>query len=141
LRTQDEGILGNSIQKAVIFAVLAILLASPAIGRDFSVRRQVDGYSLDIAINRNPPIIGKNDVRIEIKDAAGKSVVNAAVTVNYSMPPMPGMPPMNYTVKAPSYGSGYGTTMDLIMTGPWNIAVKAILPGKQLRLTFPIDVR
>lgn len=31
------------------------------------------------------------------------------------------MAPMNYTVQAASKGDGYTMTMDLIMTGPWNI--------------------
>ena len=85
--------------------------------------------------------MGKNEIRIEINDVRGQFVTNNLVTVNYYMPPMPGMPPMNYTLKAVPYGSGYIATMDFIMTGPWNIVVKASTAGKQLRLTVPIDVR
>ena len=112
-----------------------------AFGRDYTIRRKIDGYTVDISINRNPPIIGKNDIRIEIKDPFGKDVINPPVTVNYFMPPMPGMPPMNYTVQASPGSSGYKATMDFIMTGPWNIVVKANTPGKPLRMTVPIDVR
>jgi hypothetical protein len=129
------------IHRALIVILLIMLSIPQAYGRDYSVRRKVDGYILDIAINRNPPILSKNEVRIEIRDPLGKHVVNAPVTVNYYMPPMPGMPPMNYTVKASPRGSGYAMTMDLIMTGPWNIVIRANVPGKELRLTFPIDVR
>jgi hypothetical protein len=129
------------IYRALIVIILIMVSIPQASGRDYSVRRKVDGYTLDIAINRNPPIMGKNDVHVEIKDPLGKNVLNAPVTVNYNMPPMPGMPPMNYTVKAFPRGSGYAMTMDLIMTGPWNIVIRANVPGKELRLTFPIDVR
>jgi hypothetical protein len=110
-------------------------------GSDYKVRRTVEGHTLDITLNQNPPILGKNNIRIEIKDARGQSVINNPVTVNYYMPPMPGMPPMNYTLKAGPQGSGYMATMDFIMTGPWNIVVKTTVTGKQLRLTIPIDVR
>ena len=110
-------------------------------GRDYMVRRKVDTYTVDLAINRNPPVTGKNDILIEIRDSLGKHVTNAPVSVNYYMPPMPGMPPMNYTLKATPNGSGYIATMDFIMTGPWNIVVKTTVAGKQLRLTVPIDVR
>jgi hypothetical protein len=110
-------------------------------GGDYKVRRAVEEYTLDITLKRNPPIMGKNDIRIEIKDARGQYIINAPVTVNYYMPPMPGMPLMNYTLKATSHGSGYMATMDFIMTGPWNIVVRANTTGKQLRLTVPIDVR
>ncbi len=123
------------------FVLLILVSAVPAYAKDFAVRRNIDGYTLDVAINQNPPILGKNDLRVEIKDSTGTYVVGAPVTVNYFMPPMPGMPPMNYTVKASSRGSGYGATMDLIMKGPWNIVVKATVGGKQLRMTVLIDVR
>jgi hypothetical protein len=101
----------------------------------------MEGYTLDIALNKNPPILGRNEIRIQITDARGQFVINAPVTINYYMPPMPNMPPMNYTLKAVPHGSGYVATMDFIMTGPWNIVVKTTVAGKQLRLTVPIDVR
>ncbi|MEW6668934.1 MAG: FixH family protein [Thermodesulfobacteriota bacterium] len=114
---------------------------SSAYGKDFVVRRNVEGYTLDVAMNRNPPILGKNDIRVEIKDSQGKSVVDAPVTINYFMPPMPGMAPMNYTVNAAPRDGGYGATMDLIMQGPWNIVIRAGVAGKRLRMAVLIDVR
>lgn len=134
-------ILTRSLQSASLLAILIMVLAPVAYGKEFAVRRTVDGYTLDVAINRNPPILGKNDIRVDIKDSVGKYVGDAVVTVNYFMPPMPGMPPMNYTMKASPRGSGYGATMDLIMKGPWNIIIRAGVAGKQLRMTVLIDVR
>ena len=110
-------------------------------GRDYMVRRKVDTYTVDLAINRNPPVTGKNDILIEIRDSLGKHVTNAPVSVNYYMPPMPGMPPMNYTINALPSGNGYKATMELIMTGPWNIIIKTAVAGKQLKVSTPIDVR
>jgi hypothetical protein len=65
---------------------------------DYRLRKSVEGLTLEIGINRNPPVRGKNDVRIEIRTPEGKPVSKAEVTVNYCMPPMPRMPPMNYAV-------------------------------------------
>jgi len=121
--------------------LLMLLFAGSAQGKELVVKRNVQGYSIDVTLKRNPPILGKNDVRVEIKDSQGKEVVEAAVAVNYFMPPMPGMAPMNYTIKAAQDGSGYGATMDLIMKGPWNIVIKADVAGKPLRMTVLIDVR
>jgi hypothetical protein len=101
----------------------------------------VDGYTVEMAINRNPPIVAKNELRVEIKDPQGKSMRDLTVMVNYYMPPMPGMAPMNYTVQATPKGDGYMVIMDLIMAGPWNIVVKTNVAGKRLLATFPIDVR
>lgn len=130
-----------SSQKLLALLPLILIFAAHAHAKDFTVRRNMDGYAVEVAINRNPPILGNNDLRVEIRDSVGKHVTDALVTVNYFMPPMPGMPPMNYTVKAPPRGSGYGITMDLIMKGPWNIVIKAGVKGKQIRLTVLIDVR
>jgi hypothetical protein len=127
--------------RVLIPVLLIIFAASAAQGREYTVRRRIDNYTVDVVINRNPPILGKNEIRIAIKDPSGKYVMNAGVSVNYYMPPMPGMPPMNYTLKAAPEGSGYGAVMDLIMTGPWNIAIRIVTEGKVLRLTIPIDAR
>ncbi|MFC1869045.1 FixH family protein [Thermodesulfobacteriota bacterium] len=121
--------------------LLIMVFVTLAYGRDFTVRRNLKGYTMAVTIKRNPPILGKNDVKVEIKDSLGKYVVDAPVTVNYFMPPMPGMPPMNYRVKASPGASEYSATMDLIMKGPWNIVIMAKVAGKRLRMTVLIDVR
>jgi len=116
-------------------------LGDPCEAADYRVRKNVEGLAFDIAINRNPPVLGDNEIRIEIRDAEGHAVLDAEVLVNYYMPPMPKMAPMNYTVPAPLKGKEYRAVMDLIMAGPWNIVIRAKTQGKLLRMTFPIDVR
>ena len=116
-------------------------LGDPCEAADYRVRKNVEGLAFDIAINRNPPVLGDNEIRIEIRDAEGNAVIDAEVLVNYYMPPMPRMAPMNYTVPAPLKGKEYRAIMDLIMAGPWNIVIRAKTQGKLLRMTFPIDVR
>ena len=116
-------------------------LGEPCEAADYRVRKNAEGLAFDIAINRNPPVLGDNEIRIEIKDLQGNPVLDAEVLVNYYMPPMPRMPPMNYTIPAPLKGKEYRATMDLIMTGPWNIITRARVQGKWVRVTFPIDVR
>jgi hypothetical protein len=128
-------------QKALTFILLIAISATIAYGRDYAVRRKIDGYTVDIAINQNPPIVGKNVLRVVIKDPLGQYIANAPVTVNYYMAPMPGMASMNYTVKALPRDDGYNATMDLIMTGPWNITIRTSVAEKTLRVTVPIDVR
>jgi len=118
-----------------------VVTASVSFARDFTARKKIDGYTVDVAINRNPPIVAKNELLVGIKDALGKPVSDLKVMVNYYMPPMPGMAPMNYTVRASPKGDGYLVIMDLIMTGPWNIVIKTNVAGKRLAATFPIDVR
>lgn len=124
---------------AAIAALLVHVL--PCSAADYRVRRQADGFTFDMAINRNPPALGRNEIRIEIRSPEGAAVVDAEVAVNYSMPPMPNMAPMNYTVPAPIVGQEYRAAMELIMTGPWNIVVRARVQGRWIKAAFPIDVR
>ena len=128
--------------KCQVLLLFFIMVFAPAVhAREFVVSKRIDGYTLDVALGQNPPTMGKNDVLIEIRDLQGKPVVDAPVTVNYFMPPMRDMPPMNYTVKTQTHGSGYRATMDFIMKGPWNIVVKANVGAKQFRLAIVVDVR
>jgi hypothetical protein len=124
-----------------VFFFLLLIHGESGEAGDYRVRKNVEGFTFDIAINRNPPVIGDNEIRIEIKDPEGKPVLDAEVMVNYYMPPMPKMAPMNYTIPAPLRGKEYRAVMDLIMTGPWNIITRAKIQGKWVRVAFPIDVR
>lgn len=76
-----------------------------------------------------------------IRDGCGSLVRGARVDVNYFMPPMPGMPPMNYTIPARQENDLYSATMDLIMSGPWNIIITVRKKANLNRIVFPIDVR
>ena len=127
--------------KALIVIFFLITSGDIAHARDFTARKKVEGHMINIAINRNPPIVAKNELRIDIVNPLGKPVKNENVTINYYMPPMPGMAPMNYTIRANPKGDGYAMTMDLIMTGPWIIVIKFPFQGKRLQMSFPIDVR
>jgi hypothetical protein len=121
--------------------LIMVTCGSPCTAGDYRVRKGDQGLTCDIAINRNPPVVGENEIRVEIKDPQGKPVLGAEVLVNYYMPPMPRMPPMNYTVPAPLKDGAYRAVMDLIMAGPWNIVIRAKSEEKRIRVVFPIDVR
>ncbi|MBW2479848.1 MAG: FixH family protein [Deltaproteobacteria bacterium] len=123
--------------------VLAVMFSSleSSQARDYRVRKKTGGLTFDVRINRNPPVLGDNEIRIAIKDAQGNPVKGLRVFVNYYMPPMPGMPPMNYNIPAKAENTEYRATMDLIMTGPWNIVLRLKYRGRMMKIVFPIDVR
>ncbi len=121
--------------------LLLLITGKPCWAGDYRVRKSDQGLTFDIAINRNPPVLGDNEIRIEIQDPQGNPVLGAEVLVNYYMPPMPRMPPMNYTVPAPFKAGSYRAVMDLIMAGPWNIVIRAKKEERGARVVFPIDVR
>ncbi|MEW6001672.1 MAG: FixH family protein, partial [Nitrospirota bacterium] len=90
-------------------------------------------------IDKNPPVVGDNNVEIEITDSAGRYIKDAKVMVNYSMPAMPGMPPMNYKTEAELKGEKYKARMNLSMAGSWNIAVRITREGKTATMRFNVD--
>ena len=118
-----------------------LFLSDMSFARDYRARKKTPNYSLEMSIDRNPPIVDKNRLTLEIRDNSGKEVADAKVLVNYYMPPMPGMPPMNYKTFAKLSGNSYIVIMDLIMSGPWNIIVKISRGGKTDTARFTIDVR
>lgn len=122
-------------------SLLFFVLVPYAHGRDFIVKRNIKGYKMTVTLSQNPPILGKNDIKIAIRDSNGEPVTDAIAMVNYFMPPMPGMPPMNYKIKAAPDDAEYAATMDLIMEGPWNITILAKVAGNRLKMTVLIDVR
>lgn len=117
-----------------------LLLTGIAYGKDYEIKKTVDGYEVVARIDKNPPSTGKNNITITITEA-GKPVTDAKVTVNYSMPAMPGMPPMDYKKEAMLKGKEYTATIEPPMSGPWNIAIKIKRGDKTSTMKFNVDVR
>jgi len=121
--------------------ILALLVVVPAAySKDLELTGKAGELEVHARIDRNPPILGQNHMEIEIKDPRGR-VTDANVMVNYYMPPMPRMAPMNYTTNAELKGEKYRATMDLIMAGPWIIRVMITRDGKRATAKFNIDAQ
>ncbi len=125
--------------------ILSIALAWPflllaALARDLEVAKKFGDYEIVMKIDRNPPVKGDNNLEILIMDASGSSVSDAKVLVNYYMPPMPRMAPMNYKKQAKPKKEKYCLKMNLIMEGPWIIVMKIAVGDKNLTAKFNIDV-
>jgi hypothetical protein len=109
--------------------------------KGYELKRKAGGYETEVKIDKYPPVLGDNKIEIEIKDNEGNRVTDAKVLVNYYMPPMPRMAPMNYIIDAKLNGEKYKATMNFIMTGPWVIAIKINHAGKMSTAKFNVDAR
>src|SRR5574341_1425359 len=118
------------MKKFLVFAVVPILAAGVGYAKDYEVQKKAGEYDVKVMIDRNPPVVGDNNVTIDIKGSGGHHVKDAQVKVDYSMPAMPGMPPMSYKSEAVLKGDAYQTTLGLSMAGSWNVTVKIIREGK-----------
>lgn len=126
----------------IMVAVMAVAVSTSMVfAKDFEVKKKAGAFDVVVTIDKNPPVTGDNGVTVEVKDAAGKAVKDAKVVVDYSMPAMPGMAPMNYKTDAVLKGDVYKAVMNLSMAGPWNIAVKITAGGKSGSMKFTIDAK
>lgn len=127
------------MKKIAIVSMVLLLIAGIAYAKNYEVTKKVGEYTMSATIDKNPPVVGDNNITIEVKDAVGKAVTDAKVKVDYSMPAMPGMPAMAYKTEAVLNGSSYQAKMNLSMAGSWNVAVKTVRSGKTATMKFSVD--
>lgn len=120
---------------------LILVAAGSVYASGLEVQKKVGDYNVEARLDKNPPVVGNNGMEIQVKDMSGRSVTDAKVTVYYSMPAMPGMPAANYKTDAALTGIKYATTLNLSMSGPWNIAVKVTKGGKTSTVKFNVDAQ
>jgi hypothetical protein len=129
------------MKKFLVFAVVLALAAGTAYAKGYEVSKKAGAYDVTVTFDKNPPVASDNNAVVTVKDAAGNIVKDAKVKVEYSMPAMPGMPPMNYKTDAVLNGDEYKATLGLSMSGSWNITVKVTRDGKTSSLKFTVDAR
>ena len=131
----------SEMTKLSALILTLLLITATAYSKGYEIKRRVGEYEAGVKIDRSPPVVGDNNIEIEIKDAGDKNVADAKVLVNYYMPPMPRMAPMNYTIDARLTGEKYKATMNFIMSGPWIIAIKINRGGKIKTVKFNVDAQ
>ncbi len=129
------------MKKVVLAVMVVLMLAGAAWAKDFEVTKKAGDYTVVVKIDKNPPVTGNNNMTVALKDAAGAAVQDAKVAVEYSMPAMPGMPPMNYKSNTELKGGEYQAKLNFSMSGPWNLVVKINRGGKAVQAKFNVDVR
>jgi Cu(I)/Ag(I) efflux system membrane fusion protein/cobalt-zinc-cadmium efflux system membrane fusion protein len=93
--------------------------------------------SLDIAFRSmtDPPKAGDNVFEVSVKDADGRPLADADVSVTLFMPAMPtmSMPAMRNQVRLPPVGAGvYRGPGQVLMGGRWEATVSVSKDGRQL---------
>lgn len=130
----------GAVQKLAFVALIVVLLPATSHARGYEAKKKVGDYEIEMRIDRNPIVLGANHIEIEVKNG-GKSVKDAKVLVNYYMPPMPRMVPMNFKIYAELKGDRYRAKMDIIMTGPWIIVIKIYRGEKVVTTKLSVDAQ
>jgi hypothetical protein len=131
----------RQIMKRFTTALIILLLAAGLVyAKDYTVMKKAGNYTVEVKLDKNPPITGPNKMEINIKDEKGGNVTDATVVVEYVMPAMPGMPAMNYKSKAELSGSLYVAKVNFSMSGAWAVNVKITRAGKTQAVKLNVDV-
>jgi hypothetical protein len=128
----------SAIVAAVSFLVVATISAAFAAS---TLTKKAGDYTVGLTMEKSPPIMGKNNVDVSVKNSAGAAVTDAKVVVEYSMPAMQGMPPMSYKTKADLKGDTYRAVIEPSMSGSWNVAVKISRAGRTETAKYTMDVK
>lgn len=129
------------ISRLTISALIVSVALGVAGAKERELEKKAGDLDVKMVLRQNPPVVGNNDFTVQIKDPSGKAVTEAKVVVHYSMPAMPGMPPMNYKTDATLRGDRYHGRMNLSMAGPWNIEVKITRAAKGTSAKFNVDAK
>ncbi len=129
------------MKRLVMAAMVFFLVGGLAIAKDFEVTKKAGDYTVVVTMDKNPPTTGDNNLTVSVKDGAGADVTDAKVSLEYSMPAMPGMPPMKYNTNAELAGKQYKTKVNFSMSGSWNMIVRIVRGGKTAQAKFTVDAR
>jgi hypothetical protein len=125
----------------ISLAALALTIVF-ACAKGYESQKSAGDMKVVLSIERYPLIKGDNSLTVKVADAAGKAITDAVVSVRYFMPPMAGMPPMEYTTQAVLKGDGYSLSANIPMEGGWKAEVSVARGGKPTAMAmFNIDAR
>lgn len=121
--------------------IMVLLAVGLVYAKDYTIMKKAGDLAVVVKIDKNPPVTGTNKMDIAIKDAAGKNVTDASVAIEYGMPAMPGMGPMNYKTNATLKSNSYFATVNFSMTGAWYVNIKINRGGKTQTVKLNVDIK
>ncbi len=103
------------------------------------IEKKIGDITVNISIDNNPPVVGKNNVTIELIDADANPITDAGVELYYFMPTMPAM---NYIAPAELTDGKYTAVIKLLMPGAWDVDVTFRRPDSEIqKITVSFDIK
>ena len=125
----------------LLAAVILLVGCISAYAKDYEISKKAGDLSVQVNIDKNPPVTGINKITVAIKDATEKMVTDATLAIDYGMPAMPGMGAMNYKTQAILKDDKYVATINFSMSGPWFINIKINRSGKTQTVKLNVDIK
>jgi NAD(P)H-flavin reductase len=128
------------MKKFISVVILLLFAAGFVYAKDYMVKKELENFTVNLQIDKNPPVSGENKVQISIQDKTGNYITDATVAVEYSMPAMPGMPAINYKSTTELKDKQYTANLNFSMSGAWTVSIKITRAGKTQSVKFNVDV-
>ena len=112
--------------------LVAVVLIGPVWAAQTASKPAVD---ITLTTKPAPPTTGSNTFDVTLKDASGKLVADADVSLQFYMAAMPAMkmPEMKNTVPLKHVKDGlYSGTGNVMMAGSWDVTVSVKRGGKEV---------
>ncbi len=126
--------------KKIFFVFLGLFFMSTVVyATGFDVVKKAGDVTVRISIDKDVPVVGKNNVSVELLNAGEGSITDAEVELTYFMPAMPAM---KYETAAIQKGNSYTAVLGLAMAGQWNVDVRFKRPGRKFeKITFSVNAK
>lgn len=124
-----------------IFFVFFGLFVLPGVvyATGFDMVKKVGDVTVKISMENSSPVVGKNNISVELLNAKKGLITDAEVELAYFMPAMPAM---KYETGAIRKGITYTAVLGLAMAGQWNVDVRFRRPARKFKkITFSINAR
>jgi Cu(I)/Ag(I) efflux system membrane fusion protein/cobalt-zinc-cadmium efflux system membrane fusion protein len=129
------------IRTTLSTVVLTVLVAIPVMAQG-PAATQKPTVDIMLTSKPSPPKMGDNTLEVMLKDAGGKPITDADVSVTFFMAAMPAMkmPEMKNTVALKHVKDGtYSGIGKVMMAGNWDVTVTAKRAGKEIGAKkFPV---
>lgn len=118
--------------KKLVLSLLLVAFAATFVFAEgaSSFKTKAGGLDVELIFEEGHIHMGENHVSFMIHDASGNMVKDAGVKIEYGMPPMKNMAPMNYRARTEFNGEEYEGEINLSMQGKWFLVAKILRPGQ-----------
>ncbi|MHB8139626.1 MAG: hypothetical protein ACYDGO_14740 [Smithellaceae bacterium] len=129
------------MKRIILVLTVLFLLVGMAYGMNYEVTKKAGDYTVQVKIDRNPPIVGDNNMMIWLKDATGNDVKGAMITVDYNKSTKLWMRAKKYNSYASPHENSYHAILAIPKQGTWKVTIKINHKGKSVSTKFTIDVK
>ncbi|GBE36974.1 hypothetical protein BMS3Bbin07_01129 [bacterium BMS3Bbin07] len=126
--------------KRIFLVLLGLFFMSAVVyATGFDMVKNVGDVTVRVSIGKDSPVVGKNNISVDLLNPEKGAITDAEVELAYFMPAMPAM---KYETSAIQKGSSYTAVLGLAMAGQWNVDVRFKRPGGKFeKITFSINAK